>query len=154
MTQLFPYNENGADYGPSGVCRGAMMGRGGADPRAVWPHGILTQEEAETRLADALAFAGRCPGSYADDKVTEARAVLNAILTPYAGRLTLRRVPMSPDGYDPGGAYWGGGDPLFCAWSPCRSVVSFFRAGDYRQAAAALRTDYPAATIKAPVTVH
>jgi hypothetical protein len=36
----------------------------------------------------------------------------------YAGeRLHLRRVPLN-DGscYDPGGAYWGSGTPLFCAY--------------------------------------
>jgi len=32
----------------------------------------------------------------------------------YAGELTIRRVPIDEDGYDPGGAYWGTGNPLFC----------------------------------------
>lgn len=28
----------------------------------------------------------------------------------------LRQVPLNSGGYDPGGAYWGTGEPLFCAW--------------------------------------
>jgi len=36
----------------------------------------------------------------------------------YTGeRLRLRRVPLNSGGYDPGGAYWGTGGPLWCAWS-------------------------------------
>lgn len=30
-------------------------------------------------------------------------------------RLKLRQVPIR-QGYDPGGAYWGNGTPLYCAW--------------------------------------
>jgi len=41
-------------------------------------------------------------------------------ITPpdYAGeRLHLRRVPLNSGGcYDPGGAYWGSGTPLYCAY--------------------------------------
>lgn len=32
-----------------------------------------------------------------------------------AGKLRLRRVPINAGGYDSGGAYWGNGQPLFCA---------------------------------------
>lgn len=32
------------------------------------------------------------------------------------GRVYLRRVPLNGD-YDQGGAYWGMGRPLFCAWN-------------------------------------
>ena len=31
-------------------------------------------------------------------------------------RLHLRRVPLNSGGYDPGGAYWGHGLPLYCAY--------------------------------------
>lgn len=31
-------------------------------------------------------------------------------------RLHLRRVPLNSGGYDPGGAYWGTGLPLYCAY--------------------------------------
>jgi hypothetical protein len=30
-------------------------------------------------------------------------------------KLHLQRVPLNGD-YDPGGAYWGSGQPLYCAW--------------------------------------
>lgn len=40
----------------------------------------------------------------------------NVVPSDYKGeRLNLRRVPMHGD-YDPGGAYWGSGTPLYCAW--------------------------------------
>lgn len=41
--------------------------------------------------------------------------------------LILRRVPIE-DGYDPGGAYWGGPNDLFCATDPESGEVSYFRA--------------------------
>ena len=31
-----------------------------------------------------------------------------------AGRLRIYRVPIDSGGYDPGGAYWGHGAPLYC----------------------------------------
>jgi hypothetical protein len=31
-------------------------------------------------------------------------------------KLYLRRVCLDSGGYDKGGAYWGSGEPLFCAW--------------------------------------
>lgn len=50
---------------------------------------------------------------------TGARMGRHSIIPPdYAGeRLHLHRVPlMDGGGYDPGGAYWGSGTPLYCAW--------------------------------------
>lgn len=32
-------------------------------------------------------------------------------------QLHLQRVPLINGGYDQGGAYWGGGKPLYCAWN-------------------------------------
>ena len=43
------------------------------------------------------------------------RRDLNAINYD-GGKLHLRRVPLDSGGYDPGGAYWGTGTPLWCAW--------------------------------------
>lgn len=149
MNQPLPFHEDGADRGPSGVCRGAMMGRPGSDPRAVWPWGVLTLEQAEERLSDALAFQTRIPGDYAAEKVAEAREVLDAIRIPYAGRLDLASVPLD-DGYDPGGAYWGESETLFCVWSPCRSVVHFIRAENYASATAEVRAEFPGADIHTP----
>lgn len=37
--------------------------------------------------------------------------------TQPTGRVHLQRVPMVDGDYDKGGAYWGGGTPLFCAWN-------------------------------------
>jgi len=31
-------------------------------------------------------------------------------------KVHLQQVPMVDGDYDKGGAYWGGGSPLFCAW--------------------------------------
>lgn len=37
--------------------------------------------------------------------------------TQPTGRVHLQRVPMVDGDYDKGGAYWGGGTPLYCAWN-------------------------------------
>ena len=36
---------------------------------------------------------------------------------PLFGKVHLARVPLDNGGYDPGGAYWGIGAPLYCAWN-------------------------------------
>jgi len=45
----------------------------------------------------------------------------------YNGVLRIRRVPLDSGGYDPGGAYWGTGATLWCAFSPCREYVAYTR---------------------------
>lgn len=144
MRQPFPYRENGLDYGPGGVCRGALMGRTGTDPRAKWPHGVLTLDHARADVFEAAAWVARFPDDTAP--LSEACARLEAVENPYAGRLTLRQVPVDAGGYDPGGAYWGHGN-VWCAWSPCRSIVAYVDAGSAREAAAKVREEYPAARV-------
>ena len=36
---------------------------------------------------------------------------------PVSGKVRLARVRLDAGGYDPGGAYWGSGQPLYCAWN-------------------------------------
>lgn len=43
------------------------------------------------------------------------------------GKVHLQLVRLDYGGYDSGGAYWGWGDPLFCAWDNEGNQV-FFRA--------------------------
>ena len=43
------------------------------------------------------------------------------------GKVHLRRSYLDNGGYDKGGAYWGLGDPLFCAWNDEGNEV-YFRA--------------------------
>lgn len=38
-------------------------------------------------------------------------------------KVHLRRVPINSQGYDPGGAYWGIGIPLWCAWTASGGVL-------------------------------
>jgi hypothetical protein len=52
--------------------------------------------------------------------------------------LHLRRVPFVDGDYDPGGAYWGGGQPLYCAWNDDFCV---FRRATSRDAAKAAITE-------------
>ena len=42
--------------------------------------------------------------------------------------LYLRRVLLDRGGYDPGGAYWGLGDPIWCAFSFAHINVAYIRA--------------------------
>ena len=37
------------------------------------------------------------------------------ILDTDAGRISLQKIPLDTGGYDRGGAYWGIGQPLYCA---------------------------------------
>ena len=46
----------------------------------------------------------------------------------------LRRVLVDRGGYDPGGAYWGFGAPLWCAFARAHLSVAYVRA-DSREAA-------------------
>jgi hypothetical protein len=45
------------------------------------------------------------------------------------GKLKLERVPLDSGGYDPGGAYWGGGVPLYIAYDEDGRTL-YFRARD------------------------
>lgn len=49
-------------------------------------------------------------------------------------RLTIRRVPLDEGGYDPGGAYWGIGAPLFCVAK--EEFVTYLRAASFEDAKA------------------
>lgn len=56
-------------------------------------------------------------------------------------RMKCRRVPVDP--YDGGGAYWGFGEPLFCAWSSDRSVIRYGRAPSYLLFQEQVRAEFP-----------
>lgn len=63
-------------------------------------------------------------------------------LAPEAGPLYLRHVRLDRGGYDPGGAYWGLGGPLYCVADQDGALV-FFRARSRDAAKAHVRADYP-----------
>lgn len=52
-------------------------------------------------------------------------------------KVNLRQVPLI-DGYDQGGAYWGIGNPLYCAWSKATEteefIVRYFRSSNRQEA--------------------
>lgn len=58
-------------------------------------------------------------------------------------KLRLARVRLDSGGYDSGGAYWGVGSPLFCAWSDEEEVQFFLRADSREAAKIKVRTIYP-----------
>lgn len=66
-------------------------------------------------------------------------------------RLHLRRVPLNSGGYDPGGAYWGTGLPLYCAYGhTCggigEPVELYTRATSHAAAADKLRAEHTGRT--------
>jgi hypothetical protein len=65
----------------------------------------------------------------------------------YGGHLVVQQVPLDDGGYDPGGAYWGTGDPLWWFGSDDGEVFAFTRAPDVEAARAVARTLYPEATV-------
>lgn len=62
-------------------------------------------------------------------------------------RLTLRPVPMHDGAYDGGGAYWGTGTQLWCAWDAKRETVRYLRARSQGAAMLELWDDYPGIAI-------
>lgn len=67
----------------------------------------------------------------------------NCIPADYNGeKLHLRRVPLDSGGYDPGGAYWGTGTPLYCAYGETETeqVYAFVRGASRKEAIAKLAT--------------
>lgn len=56
-------------------------------------------------------------------------------------RIYLRRVRLDSGGYDRGGAYWGAGLPLYCAWDDNGGEV-YRRANDRTHAKRILQQDY------------
>jgi hypothetical protein len=141
MTGLKPWQESGSSV------RGADMGRGGADPRAVWPYGVLTLEQAVTRLADAGIRVARHGADVFGEELAEAKAVLAAVKNPQPGPLTVEQVPLD-EGYDEGGAYWGIGEPLFCAYSADQAWVTYARAASPRAALAMFKAIFPTTTVE------
>lgn len=59
-----------------------------------------------------------------------------------AGKLRLVRVGLDSGGYDRGGAYWGIGEPLYCAADTDGNVV-YLRARTRKAAKAAILSDWP-----------
>jgi hypothetical protein len=57
-----------------------------------------------------------------------------------ADHLYLRRVRLDSSGYDQGGAYWGHGTPLYCAWDS-QGRVRYLRAASRAKA----KAQFPAA---------
>jgi hypothetical protein len=57
-----------------------------------------------------------------------------------SGKVRLERVRFVDGDYDKGGAYWGGGTPLYCAWNDEGAV--YVRAPSREVAKALLLKDY------------
>lgn len=62
------------------------------------------------------------------------------------GRANLRRIRLDRGGYDPGGAYWGLGPPLWWVCGPDGEGEAFFRAADRETAKAHVVSRHPGAT--------
>lgn len=60
-------------------------------------------------------------------------------------KLHLQRVPINQGGYDPGGAYWGTGAPLYVAYGYGSEELQeyFFRAADRDEAKAIVKSRFP-----------
>ena len=70
-------------------------------------------------------------------------------LVPIKARLV--RVPLNSGGYDPGGAYWGIGKPLYTVRAECEEYDGYewyFRADSRAQAEWILTSEFPLATFR------
>lgn len=66
----------------------------------------------------------------------------------YAGSLLLRRVRLDSGGYDPTGAYFGHGDPLYWYASNDRTIDGVLRAGSRAEARKRVLGTYPRARVR------
>lgn len=64
-------------------------------------------------------------------------------LEPESGKITLQKIRLDSGGYDPGGAYWGVGRPLYWAVDEDGNAL-FFRASNRDAAKAYLRDKFGA----------
>lgn len=67
----------------------------------------------------------------------------DSIPVDYNGeKLRVRRVPLDSGGYDAGGAYWGIGSPLYCAFgeTATEQLYAFVRAASRKEAIAKIQT--------------
>lgn len=92
------------------------------------------QQPGTTGFTDASG-SWQCTGSMSSRP--------SCIPADYNGeKLHLRRVPLDSGGYDPGGAYWGQGTPLYCAFGETETeqLYAFVRAASRKEAIAKLQT--------------
>lgn len=75
------------------------------------------------------ANMGRC--DVIPDEVNQAKKL----------KLHLRRIELVDGGYDAGGAYWGIGNPLFCAWDD--QVELYLRETNREEAKKSVLEDFP-----------
>lgn len=61
----------------------------------------------------------------------------------FASKIRLRRVRLDSGGYDQGGAYWGGGTPLYYYYQDQGDVDGYLRARDREHAKTLIRMTYP-----------
>lgn len=60
-------------------------------------------------------------------------------------KLRMERLRFVDGDYDKWGAYWGSGNPIFCAWNDCEQVMVFVRAQNRKQAKQLVRKELPQA---------
>ncbi len=155
---------NYATHAPKGYMgdpqRGAALGRDtlGPDPRT------MTQLQADfvdacERLDRALRLKENRPAdgwkaacweaaaNAAREEKEEIRVHVKALearqKAECAPKVTLRRIRLDSGGYDPEGAYWGIGEPLYWAATDDGEYDATFRAYDRDDAKATVRETFP-----------
>lgn len=78
-----------------------------------------------------------------DSYTTKSGEVLQLTVTEDAAPFHLRRVRLDSGGYDPGGAYWGSGEPLYYFQGPLTDIDGFVRGWTREAAKAAVRNIHP-----------
>ncbi len=140
--------------------RGAALGRStiGPDPRTMdelqadFVEACQRLDRAlrlkEARPADGWkASAWEAAANAAREDKEEIRAHVKALEARQAAqcapKVTLRRIRLNSGGYDPQGAYWGIGAPLYWAATDDGEYDATFRADDRDDAKATVREVYP-----------
>ncbi len=155
---------NYADHAPQGYMgdwkRGAPLGRHSIQPESrsldelnsefanacKWLSDALRLKE--NRPADGFkASCWEAAAAAARQEKEELRALIKSAAerAAYAPKVTLQRIRLDTGGYDPQGAYWGIGQPLYWAATDDGKLDSTFRARDRAEAKEHVRTIIPGA---------
>ncbi|PZR89762.1 MAG: hypothetical protein DI537_20375 [Stutzerimonas stutzeri] len=157
---MISYSDNAPQGYMGDWSRGAPLGRATKAPESR----SLAELEAEFAgackwLSDALRLKEHRPSdgykavcweaaaSAAREKKEELRALIKSAgeRAAYSPKVTLQRIRLDSGGFDPCGAYWGIGSPLYWAATDDGALDSTFRAYDRDAAKEHVRTIIPAA---------
>jgi len=125
--------------------RGAPMGRPDVGAHIEAKHLRKRRANVESRLEWMREIGEAREAEHVAAQLAKIDAELGALNLAAPLKFTLQRVRLDSGGYDPQGAYWGAGQPLYWAADESGEIELTFRAEDRDDAKAYLRGEYAGA---------